>query len=121
MKKLVISTLLASSVLLASNGEELVTQNGCMECHQMQGQAIGPAFMGIAKKNKTQFSDIANEKIFKSIKNGSSGQYRKFKDTPMPAFSNLNDTDIQTITSWILSLDTSSMRNGSGGNKGNRY
>ncbi len=103
MKKLILTTLLASSILLASSGEELTKQNGCMECHNIMGKKAAPAFMGTAKKNLKWYGDEAKANIIKGIKSGSKGKYRQFSDTEMPAYSNISESDLDTIASWILS------------------
>ena len=103
MKKLILTILVASSVLLANSGEELIKQNGCMECHNIMGKKDAPAFMGTAKKNLKWYGNEAKANIIKGIKNGSKGKYRQFADTQMPAYSNISENDLDTIASWILS------------------
>ena len=103
MKKLILTTLLATTILLANSGEELTKQNGCMECHNIMGKKAAPAFMGTAKKNLKWYGDEAKANIIKGIKNGSKGKYRQFANTEMPAYSNMPDSDLETIASWILS------------------
>ena len=103
MKKLILTLLLASATLLASSGEELTKHNGCMECHNIMGKKAAPAFMGTAKKNLKWYGDEAKANIIKSIKNGSKGKYRQFADTEMPAYSNISESDLDTIATWILS------------------
>ena len=88
--------------MFANDGEQLVKNNGCMECHNVMGKKLAPAFMGIAKKNIRWFGDDAKLKIIKSIKNGSQGKYRRFSDTKMPAFSHLTDKELNSIADWIL-------------------
>ena len=102
MKKLISTTLLATTILLANSGEELTKQNGCMECHNIMGKKAAPAFMGTAKKNLKWYGNEAKANIVKSIKNGSKGKYRQFADTEMPAYSNISESDLDTIASWIL-------------------
>ena len=103
MKKLILTMLLTSGVLFANSGEELTKQNGCMECHNIMGKKVAPAFMGTAKKNLKWHGNEAKANIIKGIKNGSKGKYRQFADTEMPAYSNISDSDLDTIASWILS------------------
>jgi len=102
MKKLILTTLIATTILLANSAQELTKENGCMECHNIMGKKAAPAFMGTAKKNLKWYGDGAKANIIRGIKNGSKGKYRQFADTEMPAYSNISETDLDTIASWIL-------------------
>ena len=120
MKKVILTTIiLTSSFLLANTGEQIAKQNGCMECHNIMGKKLAPAFMGTAKKNIKWYGDLAKSKIKESIKNGSKGKYRKFANTEMPAYAHLNDQDLDTIADWILS-EYSKNKNLYMNQKGNR-
>ena len=101
-KKLLLTTVLATTVLFSSTGEELTKVNGCMECHNIMGAKEAPAFTGTAKKNIKWFGTNAQDVMNQSIKNGSKGKYGKFTHTAMPAYNHLNDEELNTITSWIL-------------------
>jgi len=103
MKKIILTTILIlSSSLFANTGEKIAKQNGCMECHNIMGKKLAPAFMGIAKKNMKWFGNNAKEKIIESIKNGSKGKYRNFINTEMPSYKHLPNNDLDMIASWIL-------------------
>ena len=101
MKKLIFSLLLTSGVVFAG-GEQLVQSNGCMDCHNIMGKKLAPAFMGIARKNTNWFGNEAKAKIIESIKNGSKGKYRNFTNTEMPAYGYLTSKELETISNWIL-------------------
>ncbi len=101
MKKVVLTLLLASGVVFAS-GEQLAQSNGCLDCHNIMGKKLAPAFMGVARKNIQWFGADAKSKIVASIKNGSKGKYRQFSDTEMPAYGHLSSEDVTAIASWIL-------------------
>ena len=102
MKKIILTVLVANGLLFANDGEQLVKNNGCMECHNIMGKKLAPAFMGTAKKNIKWHREDAQEIMMKSIKNGSKGKYWNFKDKQMPAYSHISNEDLETITSWIL-------------------
>jgi len=102
MKKIILTVLVANGLLFANDGEQLVKNNGCMECHNIMGKKLAPAFMGTARKNIRWFSDDAKQKIIESIKNGSKGKYKKFTNTEMPAFNHLTDKELNNIADWIL-------------------
>ncbi len=101
MKKLALTLLLTSSTMWA-NGEQLAQSNGCMDCHNIMGKKLAPAFMGIARKNTNWFGNEAKAKIIESIKNGSKGKYRKFTNTEMPAYGYLTNDELDIISNWIL-------------------
>ncbi len=116
MKKLLVSVVVLGSVLFANTAEELVSKNGCLECHAVASKKNAPAFAGIGKRNKMFNGDNAKASIIASIKNGSSGKYRKFSGTAMPAFANLSDEELSVIADWILAQ--SSKAKGQGGGMG---
>ncbi len=106
MKKIFIIAVATVSMLFAQNAEILVKENGCMECHNIMGKKVAPAFKGTARKNLKRYGNDAKLQIIKSIKNGSKGKYRNFSDTSMPAYSNLSDKELDEISTWILELYT---------------
>ncbi len=102
MQKLILTTIVLSTMLFASSGEEIAKVNGCMECHNIMGKKLAPAFMGTARKNIKWFGADAKIKIIESIKKGSKGKYRNFAGTEMPAYAHLSNGDLDSISSWIL-------------------
>jgi len=89
--------------LFASSGENLAKANGCMECHNLMGKKLAPAFMGTARKNIKIYGNDAKAKIVESIKTGSKGKYRNFTDIEMPPYSHLKEDELNTLADWILS------------------
>ncbi len=122
MKKLILITVVISTVMLASSGGDLIQQNRCMDCHNIMGKKSAPAFMGTARKNIKWYGDDAKSKIIDGIKKGSKGKYPKFKDTQMPAFDNLSSKDLDTMATWILDQYTNNpnRRQGKSGQDGRR-
>lgn len=102
MKKVILILFVSVTMLFAVTAEELVKQNGCMECHNIMGKKLAPAFKGIARKNIKWYGDQAHTKIVTSIKNGSSGKYPNFSGSAMPSFQHLNQSDLDNISEWIL-------------------
>ena len=102
MKKLVLATMVLNVSLFATSGEDIAKENGCMDCHNVMGQNLAPAFMGTARKNIRWFGSDAKSKIMASIKNGSKAKYRNFSNTEMPAYAHLSSSELNTIASWIL-------------------
>ncbi|MCD6433504.1 MAG: c-type cytochrome [Sulfurimonas sp.] len=104
MKKILLVSLATVTVLSAQSGETLAKDNGCMECHNIMGKKLAPAFMGTARKNLKWYGNDAKSKIIDSIKNGSKMKYRNFADTEMPAYKHLSDKDLDEVSTWILDL-----------------
>ncbi|MBN2782588.1 MAG: cytochrome c [Campylobacterales bacterium] len=110
IKKLSFLIVILITFIKAEDIPNVVLQNGCMDCHNVMGKKSAPAFMGIARKNKTQFSDTAREKIESSIKNGSSGAYRQFSDQVMPSYEHFTPDELNEISEWIFSLEMPNKR-----------
>ncbi len=102
MRKIVWMTIITSALMFASSADQLIKENGCMECHNIMGKKAAPAFMGTAKKNIRWYGDKAKQNLIKSIKDGSSGKYGNFKHTAMPAYGHLKAEELDTIATWIL-------------------
>ncbi len=101
MNKLTLTILLGTSVF-ASNGAELIQQNGCTACHAIASKKQAPAFAGIAKRNLRFYGTNAKNIIINSIKNGSNGKYPKFNYTAMPSFNNFTNQQLDDIATYIL-------------------
>ncbi|MFK5881393.1 MAG: cytochrome c [Sulfurospirillum sp.] len=123
MKKivLVLGVVGLFSMVFAADAQTLLKQNGCMVCHNIMGKKTAPAFMGVARRN-IRFEGVnAKANIINSIKHGSKGKYRYFPDAQMPPFPNISDEDLNTIATYILSLNSNrqrGMRKGKGSQKG---
>jgi len=107
MKKLIwiLGFMGLSSLSFASDAQTILKQNGCMACHNIVGKKAAPAFRGIAMRNLRWGSyESAKKSIENSIKNGSKGKYMNFVNTQMPPFPNMSSKDLDTVSSYILSL-----------------
>jgi cytochrome c len=111
--KILLIGILLSSSLFASTAEELINSNGCLSCHAVASKKLAPAFAGIAMRNKRREGSLAKETIMNSIKNGSSGKYRMFSNSAMPAYSNLSEAELNIIADYIL--EQASKARGHGG------
>jgi cytochrome c len=96
---LILLLIINSRFLAAETGEELVKKNGCLACHSIKVKVLGPSYLDVSKKYKDD-KDVF-KKLSLKIKKGGSGNWGNI---PMPGNPNLSDKDIQTILSWILSL-----------------
>lgn len=80
-------------------GEDLANSSGCLACHAIDAQAIGPAYKDVAAKYRDQ--DGAVEMLVQKVKSGGTGNWGSM---PMPPNAHVKDEDIQSIVEWILSL-----------------
>lgn len=104
--KVLLSTIAAASVLLASQayaadaGQALAQKSGCLACHSLDKKVLGPAYKDVAAKYKGDKG--AEAKLVEKVKKGGSGVWGNI---PMPANSpQVKDEDIKTMVHWILSL-----------------
>ena len=113
----VVATLLLVnvSIFAASSAEDLINQNGCLFCHAVASKKAAPAFAGIGIHNKRFEGADVKVIIINSIKNGSSGKYRMFSDSAMPAFKNFSDEDLSIMADYILSQSSKARGQGKRG------
>ncbi len=78
---------------------DLAKANGCMSCHAKDKKVVGPAFVSIAEKYAAE--DGAAASMAQSVRNGSKGKWGRI---PMPAHSSLQQEELDTILTWVLSL-----------------
>ncbi|WP_051904390.1 c-type cytochrome [Hippea jasoniae] len=97
----------ASSTMASTgnNAYNLVKANGCLACHAVDQNKVGPAYKVIAETNKKLYGDKALAVIEKSIEKGSKGKYKKLGiQAAMPPYGYLGKEKIEEIAKWILSL-----------------
>ena len=88
----------ASAFARLPKGEQLARRHGCFVCHDLKLQKVGPTFTAVAARYGN--ADI----IAHSIKNGSRGKWEISRNIPMPAMKDLNATQLELLSSWILHL-----------------
>jgi cytochrome c len=76
-----------------SDPATLAESKGCLACHAVDTQLVGPAYTEVAAK----YSDIGQ--FSASIMNGSEG---KWGDIPMPG-QDVNENEAEILAEWILS------------------
>ena len=118
MKKIIMTTVVLSSVLFAQSAEELIKENGCLACHAVASKKAAPAFAGIGKRNKRFEGGNAKATIMNSIKNGSSGKYPMFSNSAMPAFPNFSQEELSTLADYILAQSSKAKGKGMGQGRG---
>lgn len=80
--------------------EQLAKDNGCLNCHKVDTQGVGPSLKDIAAKYKGDAG--AEAALVDKVKKGGSGAWGS---VPMPPNSpRVSDSDIQKMVKWILSM-----------------
>ncbi len=82
----------------AEDMTQLANQKGCLACHQIDKQLVGPAWIEVSKKyTEKDIPDLVN-----SILNGSMG---KWGQVPMPANKGLvTEEEAKKLAEWVISL-----------------
>lgn len=76
---------------------ELTKKYGCVTCHDLNQNLIGPAFRAVADKYAGQKGAIAH--LRKKIRNGGVGVWG---NTPMPPQPDPSDAELEILVRWIL-------------------
>lgn len=77
--------------------EASMKKSDCFACHQVKRKVVGPSYVDIAKKYKTDKNAVAN--LSKKVKDGGSGVWGA---VPMAAHKNLKDAEIEAMVRWVL-------------------
>lgn len=91
------STPAAPSAAGAADVQVVLNANGCLVCHAVDRQLIGPSFQDIALKYK-RVADAASS-LAGSIRKGSVG---KWGQIPMPAMAGVNDAQARALAEFVL-------------------
>ena len=107
MKAVLVS--LAGAALLASGAahaaldnakaEAMMKKDGCAACHAIDKKLVGPSYVDVANKYRTDKGAAAN--LAKKVKAGGSGVWGQI---PMPPNAAVSDADIKDLVEWILTL-----------------
>ena len=81
-------------------GLKIIARSDCKTCHNKNLQTIGPAYTAIAKKYKNTPENISM--LSNKVKVGGSGVWGEQAMTP---HADLLDEDIQSMVTYIMSLD----------------
>ncbi len=81
-------------------GKGLMAASDCKSCHQLDKAAVGPSFIAVAIRYKTQLGSV--DKLIKKIINGGVGSWSK--DHVMSAHPQLAAADAKEIVKYIFSL-----------------
>ncbi len=72
---------------------------GCLACHAVDKQVVGPAWIDVAKKYAGKPNAV--DELAKAIKNGNQGIWGA---VPMPAQTSLSDADAKKLAQMVLAL-----------------
>ncbi|MEL6847723.1 MAG: ThuA domain-containing protein [Bacteroidota bacterium] len=82
-----------------ANGLDMITEHGCIACHELQAKNVGPAYVKVAEKYASQ-ADAETYLVNKIIQGGSGVWGGK----AMPAQSQLSEEQALAMTRYILSI-----------------
>lgn len=89
---------LVSSAAMADAGLDLAKSKNCMACHAVANKLVGPAYKDVAAKYAGQ-KDAEAKLVTKVIKGGSG----VWGAIPMPANTQVSETEAHTLVKWVLS------------------
>jgi len=109
MKKLIIVGLVPL-LTFSSEVPKLLKEKGCLSCHDVEKQKIGPPYKIVAKEYKNKPNAVKT--LVKSITGGSVGKWQslgrkygiKVKAFYMPR-QKVSKEEAEKIVKWILSLE----------------
>lgn len=93
---LLLAGLLAQTSALASSGEELLKAKGCVACHAIDRQVLGPPLQKVAAKYGAEGAAAISHSILTGSKNA-------WGPIPMPANA-VSEEDAKTLAEWIVTL-----------------
>lgn len=87
----------------ALSPEALAKKIGCLECHSVDKNVVGPAYRNVAERYKGDAK--ARAALIEKVKKGGKGNWTEIsKEVPMPPFSGrLSAADIARLVDWVLS------------------
>jgi len=98
------TALLGLAMATASAAEALAQESGCLDCHALDRNGIGPAFRVVAGRYRE--IPAARAALIETVKHGGKENWIEVSHgAPMPPYSpRLSDEQIQQLVDWILSL-----------------
>lgn len=76
---------------------EILQNNACFACHQVENKVVGPSYLEVAEKyqDDADYSDT----LAQHIKEGSQGIWGP---VPMPPNAAISDEDLTIVVDWIM-------------------
>lgn len=81
-----------------SAGHALAQRQGCLGCHAIEAQLVGPSYRAVHERYRDQTGAAAE--LAQHIRAGSSGRWGAMAMPPQPQ---LSDADVRRLAAWILS------------------
>jgi cytochrome c len=95
---LIVGTLGFQVALSAEAPAELAKEKNCLTCHAIAFKIMGPAYRDVAAKYAGQRG--IEDKLVQKVLKGGSGAWGV---VPMPANSQVNETEARILVKWVLS------------------
>ena len=89
----------AQAALDNAKAEAMMKKDGCAACHSIDKKIVGPSYLDVAAKYKTDKNAVAM--LTKKIKEGGSGVWGQI---PMPPNAAVPEADVKELVTWILEL-----------------
>jgi cytochrome c len=89
----------AHAALDNAQAEALMKKDGCAACHAVDKKIVGPAYVDVAAKYRTDKN--AQAALEKKVKDGGAGVWGQI---PMPPNAQVPQNDIKELVTWILAL-----------------
>ena len=89
----------AYAALDNAKAEAMMKKDGCAACHSVDKKIVGPAYVDVAAKYKSDKN--AQAMLEKKVKDGSVGAWGQI---PMPPNAQVPAADIKELVAWILTL-----------------
>ncbi len=89
----------AHAVLTNAAAEAMMKKDGCAACHAIDKKVVGPAYVDVAAKYKSDKDAVAM--LAKKVKEGSTGVWGPI---PMPPNAATSEADVKELVTWILTL-----------------
>ncbi|MDM0014843.1 c-type cytochrome [Variovorax sp. J22P168] len=101
MKSVIILAVLGASLggPARADLDEMYKAKNCFACHRIDRNHLGPSFTSVASKYAGDGG--ADAKLAKKIREGSVGVWGP---SPMPAQTQVTETESLTLARWILEL-----------------
>lgn len=99
MRYIVLSLALAALPAYAADPVALAAKYGCLACHAVDHQVVGPAWEDVAKRNRGKPG--AEELLVAKVRNGGSGAWGSVAMPPNPGPS---DAELKELVEFILAL-----------------
>jgi len=97
MKRLLATLALVLGTTPALAQEALAQKSGCLACHAVDKQIVGPAYRDVA--NKYRGDKDAESKLVDKVLKGSTGVWGTVPMPPNP----VSEADAHTLVKWVLS------------------